>query len=363
VLTWGNYDGQAEPIQFRGITTFPIVLSLNGLCGNIGLSGGSNISITSSGRTLTISSILSGGPTGATGNTGATGPTGDPGIQGPTGATGSTGATGPTGDPGIQGPTGAIGNTGATGPTGPKGDPGSGGGSGFTTYYVEAFDHLLNFSVLVSPFSASTVTGVWNSSLSTTGLTALNLEYPDRIGMYWFTTGATAAATRHTIVGANVIAYPSTTSNYKTEFYSSFMLLERLASVSAPYALFTGLMNQTNSANPINSICIGYGYCGASEELNSGKFFCMATTASATRLRIDTGITAELYKWYNVKIEVFGSTLANFYINDQLVAGLTQSITTSATAPAITFLRGTTFATGTTVGYGLDYIGFNRRWT
>jgi hypothetical protein len=79
------------------------VLSLNGLTGDIGISGGSFITINSSGKTLIISSIVTTGPTG---------PTGAQGVQGIQGIQGVTGSTGPTGAQGIQGITGATGPVG-----------------------------------------------------------------------------------------------------------------------------------------------------------------------------------------------------------------------------------------------------------
>ena len=50
--------------------------TINGLSGAIGISAGSNITITQSGNTFTISSSGGGGATGATGSVGATGAAG-----------------------------------------------------------------------------------------------------------------------------------------------------------------------------------------------------------------------------------------------------------------------------------------------
>jgi hypothetical protein len=61
---------------------------LNGLTGIVGISAGSNITITPSGNTLTISASGGGGG----GSTGPTGPTGPIGPTGPAGADGG-GAT------------------------------------------------------------------------------------------------------------------------------------------------------------------------------------------------------------------------------------------------------------------------------
>jgi collagen type VII alpha len=107
VLAWNN---DTELHEYKQVSSLVgnFVTSINGRTGNVGLSAGSGITLTLSGNTYTIASLI----TSTTGNTGATGSTGATGIQGPTGATGATGATGPTGA------------TGATGATGPKGDTG-----------------------------------------------------------------------------------------------------------------------------------------------------------------------------------------------------------------------------------------------
>jgi hypothetical protein len=114
------------------------VQSLNGVTGPVGISAGSNITISASGNTLTISAaVLSGttgatGATGATGNNGINGVTGATGSQGVTGATGSTGATGATGSQGVTGATGSTGATGATGSQGIQGNTGATGATGAT---------------------------------------------------------------------------------------------------------------------------------------------------------------------------------------------------------------------------------------
>ena len=71
-----------------GLTQY--VSKLNGLCGSINIAGGSSISVTPTGNTLTIAYTGGGGG----GNTGATGATGPTGPQGNTGATGPQGNTG-----------------------------------------------------------------------------------------------------------------------------------------------------------------------------------------------------------------------------------------------------------------------------
>ena len=92
-LSW-QYNGYAWE---RYDTTPNEVYSINGITGAIGLSAGYGITLTVSGKTFTIATLISGiaGPTGATG---------------PTGPTGSIGPTGPTGAQGIQGPQGISGS-------------------------------------------------------------------------------------------------------------------------------------------------------------------------------------------------------------------------------------------------------------
>lgn len=73
------YDRNAHVLSFNGSTgavTFNnYVASVNGITGAVGITAGSNITITQSGLTLTISSTSgASGVTGATGATGATGP-------------------------------------------------------------------------------------------------------------------------------------------------------------------------------------------------------------------------------------------------------------------------------------------------
>ena len=80
-----------------GLTQY--VSQLNGLCGSINIAGGSSISVTPTGNTLTIAYTgTGGGGGGSTGPTGPTGPQGNTGTNGATGPTGPQGNTGPVGD-------------------------------------------------------------------------------------------------------------------------------------------------------------------------------------------------------------------------------------------------------------------------
>ncbi|MEP6767211.1 MAG: hypothetical protein ABJC61_00980, partial [Acidobacteriota bacterium] len=126
----------------------PSVTTLNTLSGDVVLAAGSNVTLTPSGQTLTVSTSVPAGPqgpvgpagpagaTGATGATGAAGAAGPIGPQGPVGAvgaagaTGATGATGAAGTAGPQGPVGATGAVGAIGPQGPVGAAGAAGAPG-----------------------------------------------------------------------------------------------------------------------------------------------------------------------------------------------------------------------------------------
>ena len=85
-------SGNSYSLNFQDGTiqsTAAIVTSINGASGAVGFTAGSNITITQSGNTFTISSTGSGGATGATGAVGATGATGTNGTNGATGATGA----------------------------------------------------------------------------------------------------------------------------------------------------------------------------------------------------------------------------------------------------------------------------------
>jgi hypothetical protein len=83
-----------------------VVNSLNGQGGDLTLVAGSNITLTPSAGTLSISAASGTGPQGPAGPAGPAGPQGLTGPSGPQGVIGLTGATGPTGP---QGPTGATG--------------------------------------------------------------------------------------------------------------------------------------------------------------------------------------------------------------------------------------------------------------
>ncbi len=138
--------------NFIGITS-AYVSAVNGLTGFLGITGGTDISVSVSGTTFTINYIGTGGggggndfyyqnnaPVGATyGDRWLNSDSGSeyvfvydgdssqwiqPAVPSGVGATGPVGATGATGPQGIQGNTGATGSQGNTGPTGSAADLG-----------------------------------------------------------------------------------------------------------------------------------------------------------------------------------------------------------------------------------------------
>ncbi|MEO8192130.1 MAG: hypothetical protein ABI682_17490, partial [Acidobacteriota bacterium] len=99
----------------------PSVTTLNSLSGDVILTAGTNVTLTPSGQTLTVSTSVPAGPQGPVGPTGPTGATGATGPMGPQGATGASGPLGPQGAQGPQGPSGTQGTAGAPGAAGAKG--------------------------------------------------------------------------------------------------------------------------------------------------------------------------------------------------------------------------------------------------
>jgi hypothetical protein len=85
-------------IDINGYYAGKIVSSFNGLSGDVSLLAGSNVTITPSGNTLTLSAASTPGPPGSQGLQG---------IQGLAGASGSQGVIGPQGPEGPQGSAGA----------------------------------------------------------------------------------------------------------------------------------------------------------------------------------------------------------------------------------------------------------------
>ena len=108
-----------------------VVQSLNGLGGDVFLSGNEYIEVLTTGDTISIiGPAPMPGPQGPAGPAGPQGLTGPVGPQGPKGDVGATGAMGPAGPQGVAGPEGPMGATGAQGPQGAKGDAGATGATG-----------------------------------------------------------------------------------------------------------------------------------------------------------------------------------------------------------------------------------------
>ena len=145
---WNGYawEKQSPVLTFNGRTgAVQGVSAVNGLTGFLGITGGTDISVSVSGTTFTINYIGTGGggsdfyyqntaPVGATyGDRWLNSDSGSeyvfvydgdssqwiqPAVPTGVGTTGPAGATGATGPQGIQGNTGATGPQGATGPVG-----------------------------------------------------------------------------------------------------------------------------------------------------------------------------------------------------------------------------------------------------
>jgi len=212
--TW-KWDG-AGWISYNIGLVGPYVISINGVTGAIGIISGSNVTITQSGNTFTISSSGSGGGgTGVTGATGPTGPTGSQGIQGP---------AGPTGSQGIQGPTGATGSQGIQGPTGATGPIG---------------DYVISINGATGTISILGGTGIEESISGKT--LSLSLETS---GVISGTTGGNA-----TIPIITVDSYGRITNLTSTSFIDAYNV--RTQSSSSNIDLPFGLVLDSSTYGPI----------------------------------------------------------------------------------------------------------------
>jgi hypothetical protein len=108
-------------VDVTGYFEGPVVTTLNGLGGEVGIAAGTNVTVSESGNTLTISATTEAGPEG---------PPGPPGDPGP------AGAAGPQGDPGSPGAQGLPGPPGPKGDPGPQGPPGSAAGASFNPVHL-----------------------------------------------------------------------------------------------------------------------------------------------------------------------------------------------------------------------------------
>jgi hypothetical protein len=123
-------------VDVVGYYSNTLVTALNGESGPVEIVGGTNVSVSTAGGTITLDAPLTVGPEGPMGPQGPAGPEGAIGPQGPQGDTGAQGpegpqgTVGPKGDEGAQGPQGATGPKGDTGAQGPQGAQGLQGPQG-----------------------------------------------------------------------------------------------------------------------------------------------------------------------------------------------------------------------------------------
>lgn len=91
--------------------------------------------------------------------------------------------------------------------------------------------------------------------------------------------------------------------------------------------------------------------------LNDGRFACVvANQSSALTTTVDSGITYSANKWYDLKIVASGQDIVRFYINDDMVAGITSNIPTASVTPIFDFGRGGVTGTTGTIGIVHNYM-------
>ena len=79
-------------VDVTGYFEGPVVSTVNGLSGDVSLVAGTNVTVSESGSTVTISATTEPGPEGPEGPMGPAGPAGSPGVEGPAGAAGPQGS-------------------------------------------------------------------------------------------------------------------------------------------------------------------------------------------------------------------------------------------------------------------------------
>jgi hypothetical protein len=274
---------------------------------------------------------------GATGATGSTGPTGA-GATGPTGAAGLAGATGPTGSTGPTGPTGAIGTTGATGPTGvgSTGATGSGGATGATgpsaggglpdpTALAYLYDDFLNAQSLVT-----LVTNTLAPALVTVGDTStvalIDNNDADAMGILELTAFDSG--------GGAASAYVSVTGNVRAIHFGS----PAMPPASAEWRVKP---DTTPSGGDDFQLAIGMSshvpldFGGASNLLfvcgfaSFGNGNWWATTAGGpwnAGNSTDTGVLVNAGVWQRLKAVAFDGATQQFFIDDVLVATLSDDL-------------------------------------
>jgi hypothetical protein len=253
-------------------------------------------------------------------------------IAGGIGATGATGPTGATGDPGIQGPTGPS-------------------RSEFSIY--DRFE-LYDFAspTIDLPF-VSTSVGTWNINQNT------QANAPLRFGIVNVESGTTAATTRHAFqLSGNVLNFP-TDNKYTNTYYGSLYTASRLVLPSAtnPFVFFSGFIDSISGT-------AADGVYFIHDHTISENFLCETRRLGGGFTYIDSGVSWTNLVWYDFKIVVQGASSANFYINDSLVGTITEEIPRGSEAFFIAEgVRRTATGSTLSVGYYMDYIGLNRKYT
>jgi hypothetical protein len=311
-ITW-SWNGTAWEKAIGNYVNF-----LNGLTGGVTLAQGSNITLTPSGKTITIAA------SGGIGATGATGPTG------PTGPQGNTGATGLVGDYVISfnGSTGAVsgvnsvnGLTGALSLLASTGVSIAAGGKGitFTNTGVQSWNGStgsVTFNSYVSSFNGLTgaVTGVTTSVANTftaqQNFTA-GLSAAGGITLNGSLTGVTATFTRLLSANAGISSAGGTFSSltrFTGGITASTLYVTRGATfgnltatdiystnLSAVTQYTDGLYPYTGTVVAINNngnlTTIGdYGFEGDIDFLNNGTYISVNDTTQTVRLRAPNGI-------------------------------------------------------------------------
>ena len=338
--------GPTGPTGPAGEIPTNYVQSIRGLTGIIDVVGTNGIKVTTSGKTLTLnlSGTLSQVNLEDINDTNINEPqTGqalfydgtdwvNDFIAGGIGATGATGPTGATGDPGIQGPTGPS-------------------RSEFSIY--DRFE-LYDFAspTIDLPF-VSTSVGTWNINQNT------QANAPLRFGIVNVESGTTAATTRHAFqLSGNVLNFP-TDNKYTNTYYGSLYTASRLVLPSAtnPFVFFSGFIDSISGT-------AADGVYFIHDHTISENFLCETRRLGGGFTYIDSGVSWTNLVWYDFKIVVQGASSANFYINDSLVGTITEEIPRGSEAFFIAEgVRRTATGSTLSVGYYMDYIGLNRKYT
>lgn len=263
------------------------------------------------------------------------------------GTTGGTGATGPQGIPGTPGEQGPPGPQGNTGPTGPTGDRGATGAvsTEFQNKDILFIDYMIGGAAGTARryFGDTTIVGTWGSAnISATG------DHDLRIAINNRTTGSTGSTVRFRR-DASYSGLVRFLSGHTTEcgfsVYTSFG-----STAGNPSQLFFGFLeNATLLIGSINFGC--YFYYDHTNE----KFQCVNKSSLTSGTTVDSGITYSTNNWYDMKIVSGGTALVNYYINNQLVAGITSNVPQGqALTVGLVFGRGIDGGSGT-IGLAQQY--------